>query len=172
MPPANSDDSPYVTNKINAFAAAEVTRLKLSWTCIVDGSYGLRLTPTSIRGIAFALLFVCTMAGAAVAPADFPEFKVSGHEKEMASLRDLFWLHYPSAGPKATLWDEWLVDASLWPAVTSDDSAAHFRKQWSTTLSSRILDAEGYVATHQHPSIAHQLGWPFPFWNQGRHGCG
>jgi len=28
------------------------------------------------------------------------------------------------------------------------------------------------VATHQHASIAHQLGWPFPFWNQGSRGCG
>jgi hypothetical protein len=34
------------------------------------------------------------------------------------------------------------------------------------------MDSEGYVATHQHASIAHQLGWPFPFWNQGRRGCG
>ena len=39
-------------------------------------------------------------------------------------------------------------------------------------LTARIIDSEGYVATHQHGSIAHQLGWPFPFWNQGRRGCG
>jgi hypothetical protein len=88
----------------------------------------------------------------------------------MSTLRDLFWLHYPGAGPKATLWDEWVTDASLWPAVTN--SSDSFRQQWSNTLSSRIIDPEGYVATHQHASIAHQLGWPFPFWNQGRHGCG
>jgi len=53
-------------------------------------------------------------------PDDFPRFQVPGHEKEMATLRDLFWLHYPGAGPKATLWDEWLPDASLWPAVSTD----------------------------------------------------
>ena len=46
------------------------------------------------------------------------------------------------------------------------------RQAWATTLSARIIDPEGYVATHQHASIAHQLGWPFPFWNQGQHGCG
>jgi hypothetical protein len=39
-------------------------------------------------------------------------------------------------------------------------------------LSARIIDPEGYVATHQHASIAHQLGWPFPFWNQGIGGYG
>src|SRR5262249_29708632 len=127
---------------------------------------------TPIRAFAVALLFAWAIAAEASPPSDFPTFAVPGHEKEMASVRDLFWLHYPAAGPKATLWDEWLVDASLWPAVLSDGSAPKFQQQWSNVLSSRIIDAEGYVATHQHASIAHQLGWPFPFWNQGRHGCG
>ncbi len=108
----------------------------------------------------------------AAPPDDFPRFQVPGHEKEMATLRDLFWLHYPGAGPKATLWDEWLPDASLWPAVTTDNKSDAMRDAWSATLNARIIDPEGYVATHQHASIAHQLGWPFPFWNQGRRGCG
>jgi hypothetical protein len=90
----------------------------------------------------------------------------------MATLRDLFWLHYPGAGPKATLWDEWLTDPSLWPATTTENRSNLMRQQWNETLSGRIIDSEGYVATHQHASIAHQLGWPFPFWNQGRRGCG
>ncbi len=105
-------------------------------------------------------------------PDDFPRFQVPGHEKEMAAVRDLFWLHYPGAGPKATLWDEWLTDASLWPAVATDKQADAMRAAWASTLSGRIMDPEGYVATHQHASIAHQLGWPFRFWNQGRRGCG
>jgi hypothetical protein len=42
-------------------------------------------------------------------PDDFPRFQVPGHEKEMETVRELFWLHYPGAGPKATLWDEWLA---------------------------------------------------------------
>lgn len=105
-------------------------------------------------------------------PPDFPRFTVPGAEKEMAVLRDLFWLHYPGAGPKATLWDEWLPDAALWPAVDSGDAAAEFRREWRAALSRRMIDPEGYVATHQHASIAHQWGWPFPFWNQGRGGCG
>src|SRR5690349_13055686 len=103
-------------------------------------------------------------------PDDFPHFEVPGHEQEMNTLRELYWLHYPSAGPKATLWDEWLPDCSLWPAVSTGNQSEQFRQEWSRVLSSRRLDAEGYVATHQHQSIAHQDGWPFPFWNQGRHG--
>jgi hypothetical protein len=119
-------------------------------------------------------LTLLATAGAASAspPDDFPRFQVPGHEQEMATMRDLFWLHYPGAGPKATLWDEWLPDASLWPAVSTGDQSEAMRRAWSGTLSARILDPEGYVATHQHASIAHQLGWPFPFWSQGRRGCG
>lgn len=117
-------------------------------------------------------LWLAAINVAAAPPDDFPRFQVPGHEKEMDTVRELFWLHYPGSGPKATLWDEWLPDASLWPAVTTQDHSDKMRRTWSDTLSARILDAEGYVATHQHASIAHQLGWPFPFWNQGRRGCG
>ncbi|HVV01763.1 MAG TPA: glycosyl hydrolase family 65 protein [Verrucomicrobiae bacterium] len=111
-------------------------------------------------------------SAANVPPGDFPRFEAPGHEHEMETLRALFWLHYPGAGPKATLWDEWLTDPSLWPAVTNNNQAAQFRQQWNDVLSTRIIDPEGYVATHQHYSIAHQLGWPFPFWSQGKRGCG
>ncbi len=98
-------------------------------------------------------------------PDDFPKFSVPGLEQEMVSIRQLFWLHYPGSGPKATLWDEWLSGPALWPAVSS--SMEKMRQNWARVLSGRIIDPEGYVATHQHASIAHQLGWPFPFWNQG-----
>lgn len=67
----------------------------------------------------------------------------------------------------ATLWDEWLSGSSLWPAVSSDGRMRSIRERWSHALSSRRIDPEGYVATHQHASIAHQDGWPFPFWKQG-----
>jgi hypothetical protein len=123
--------------------------------------------------LSLVLILVASVGRASAAPPDdFPRFHVPGHEREMTALRDLFWLHYPGAGPKATLWDEWLPDASLWPAVATDGHADKMRQAWSTTLQARAMDAEGYVATHQHASIAHQQGWPFPFWNQGRRGCG
>lgn len=105
-------------------------------------------------------------------PDDFPRFHVPGQEKPLDTLRRLFWLHYPGAGPKATLWDEWLSLASLWPAVDTNGAADSFRQQWSQVLTARVIDPEGYVATHQHASVAHPLGWPFPFWNQGRRTAG
>src|ERR1039458_8839993 len=119
-------------------------------------------------------LTLLATAGAASAspPDDFPRFQVPGHEQEMATMRDLFWLHSPGAGPKATLWDEWLPDASLWPAVSTGDQSEAMRRAWSGTLSARILDPEGYVATHQHASIAHQLGCPSPIWSPGRRRSG
>lgn len=134
----------------------------------------------SLRFVAFSFgIFVlsATAMNRAIAqppapPDDFPHFLVPGHEKELKSLRDLFWLHYPGAGPKATLWDGWLPAPSLWPAVGTNDSMNQMRAQWIAALDGRIFDAEGYVASHQHPSIAHQLGWPFPFWGQGTGGAG
>jgi len=105
-------------------------------------------------------------------PADFPTFDVPGYEIEMAQLRDLFWLHYPGAGPKATLWDEWLSGPALWPAVETGDRAKAMQREWRAALEGRHISPKGYVATHQHASIAHQQGWPFPAWHQGLGGFG
>lgn len=104
-------------------------------------------------------------------PQNFPRFEVPGHEDSMAALRHMFYQHYLEAGPKATLWDEWLASPSLWPAYTREGSVP-MRDQWHAALSNRHIDQEGYVATHQHRSIAHQTGWPFPHWSQGRKGFG
>lgn len=105
-------------------------------------------------------------------PEDFPRFSAPGAENALKRLRELYWLHYPGAGPKSTLWDEWLPAPGLMPAIQTNNAAVSMRLQWNRALSQRIIDPEGYVATHQHPSIAHPLGWPFPFWTQGRGGFG
>ncbi len=94
-------------------------------------------------------------------PEDFPSFNIINHPDESLALRDFFYQHYGPA-PKATLWDEWLLPPSLWPATRADEAAT----AWRDTLLERHIDLDGYVATHQHGSIAHQRGWPFPFWNQ------
>jgi len=122
-----------------------------------------------------ALLAACASAALALQsapPQDFPHFRVPGFSRDMESLRSLFWLHYPGASPKATLWDEWLSTPGLWPAVDTGGQSEAMRRAWAQALQGRVLDAEGYVATHQHASIAHQLGWPFPFWTQGTGGMG
>jgi len=107
---------------------------------------------------------------ALIVPDDFPHYIVPGQEKAMESLRELNYLHYLPAGPLATLWDEWISGPTLWPAVETEGRMEDLRRRWAKALSERIIDADGYVATHQHNSIAHQLGWPFPFWKQGGEG--
>jgi hypothetical protein len=97
-------------------------------------------------------------------PEDFPTFAVPGHEKEMASLRALFWKHYEPAGPLIPLWDEWMSSATLWPALGSGPDLEKMRRRWATALSGRILNPEGYVLTEQHDGPAHAEGWPFPRW--------
>jgi len=113
-----------------------------------------------------------TFALAGPPPDDFPHFRVPGHDPEMQALRNLFWRHYSQAGPGATLWDEWIPGPTLWPAISTEARMVEIRERWKLALNSRILDSEGYVATHQHASIAHPLGWPFPFWSQGDGGYG
>lgn len=120
-------------------------------------------------------LFISGWAVAADSPAlaelpeDFPRFEVPGAEHEMRLLENLFYRHmHNPAGPLATLWDEWMSRSTIWPAVEGDPAMRpNMRQAWRTALAGRYIDSEGYVATHQHPSIAHQHGWPFPFWMQG-----
>lgn len=97
-------------------------------------------------------------------PDDFPAFTVPGHEKEMASLRALYWKHYEHAGPLIPLWDEWMSSATVWPALGSGSELEKMRRRWANALSGRILNAEGYVLTEQHDGPAHAEGWPFPRW--------
>jgi hypothetical protein len=104
-------------------------------------------------------------------PSDFPEFIVPGHDAEMATLRALYWLHYQPAGPLATMWDEWIPSPTLWPALESGNAMNTIRERWRNGFATRIMEPDGYGATHQHPSIAHQHGWPFPFWAQGGPGA-
>src|SRR6478752_7467338 len=89
-------------------------------------------------------------------PADFPHFQVPGHETEMETLRDLHWNYYRNSGPAPTLWDEWMSLCTLWPAVQTDNRWMAMRERWRQSFANRHISVEGYVATHQHPSIAHQ----------------
>jgi hypothetical protein len=84
----------------------------------------------------------------------------------MATLRDLFWLHYQPAGPLIPLWDEWMPKATLWPALGSGPQLGQMRRRWATALAGRGINAEGYVHTQQHDGLAHAEGWPFPLWSQ------
>ena len=113
-------------------------------------------------GLAAFLLISATSA--TPIPDDFPRFSVPGYEKEMASLRALYWLHYEPAGPLIPLWDEWMPMSTLWPAMGSGAALDAMCGRWAQALADRKIDAEGYVQTQQHDGTAHAEGWPFPRW--------
>jgi hypothetical protein len=120
-----------------------------------------------LRILFAAVLLLTTIASAAQGapvPDDFPKFIVPGHEKEMESLRALFWLHYKPAAPLCPLWDAWMPMSTLWPARDGQKLDA-MRGKWATALASRPINDEGYVHTQQHDGPAHAEGWPFPGWN-------
>ncbi len=100
-----------------------------------------------------------------VVPDDFPRFIVAGHEREMALLRELFWLHYQPGGPLIPLWDEWMPMSTLWPA-RDGESLPSMRERWAAALAGRGMNDDGYIHTHQHDGTAHAQGWPFPLWTQ------
>ena len=83
----------------------------------------------------------------------------------MATLGALFRLHH-SPRTTCTLWDPWLPQAVLWPAVGPSGSADAMRAFTRASLLGRRIDGEGYVATQQHRGLAHSDGWPFPLWQQ------
>lgn len=80
------------------------------------------------------------------------------------------WLDYPHRDPEAalcTLWDEWLSGACLWADTAGlrvCDGKVTITQRLKNSYRRKIIDAEGYVASHQHEGIGHPLGWPFPYW--------
>ena len=97
-------------------------------------------------------------------PENFPRFQIQGYEETGGAMREMFWHHYPGAGPMSTFEDGWLVAPSLWPDT---DRAETNRNRWKTAFLARKIDTEGYVTTLQHLGYAHADGWPFPLHSQG-----
>jgi hypothetical protein len=116
----------------------------------------------AIAGLASAV----ARAEEAAVPSDFPQFIVPGHEREMESLRALFWLHYQSSQPLVPIWDEWLPNATLWPARGEGAERGAMRARWAAALAGRRMNPEGYIESQQHDGPAHAEGWPFPTWMQ------
>ncbi|MEO6004020.1 MAG: hypothetical protein ABIZ04_14020 [Opitutus sp.] len=120
---------------------------------------------------------VLTSAQTLIPAENFPRFIVPGLEREMAALNAMHrlhyppvWLDYPHRDPNAglcTLWDEWLTGACLWAdtsGVLVCDNKVTITQRLKNSFTHKIIDVEGYVATHQHEGIGHTLGWPFPYW--------
>ena len=96
-----------------------------------------------------------------VIPDYFPSFQVPGYEMEMESFRKLFFQQYETAGPAVPLWDEWLPMSTLWPAISEGHKHGNMVKAWARALSTRFMNAEGYVVTEQHDTSKHLLYCPF-----------
>src|SRR5438046_1002837 len=117
--------------------------------------------------VSLSLVWLIALHAAARAddiPDDFPRFIVPGHQREMDTLRALFWQHYQRPGPFCTIWDQWIPEAVLWPATSRREAIAG---AWAATLLARPMGDDGYVATQQHDGPAHAQGWPFPRWYEG-----
>jgi len=103
----------------------------------------MRFRPLTL--IAFALSWSASSLAAEKSPADitddFPQFIVPGHEKQMQSVRRLFWLHYQPAGPLIPLWDEWMPKSTLWPAMGTGQKLDAMRLRWAKALASRGMNA-------------------------------
>ena len=135
------------------------------------------LTP-ALFGVGCWLLGFSSLGGVeATENGDFPRFLVPGHEREMATLDALHrlhyppvWLDYPNRDPEealCTLWDEWLTGPCLWADIGGlrvCDGRVSITQRLKTAFLNKVIDAEGYVSTHQHEGIGHLLGWPFPYW--------
>jgi hypothetical protein len=117
--------------------------------------------------IGICLAFSCSTWAQSTPPNDFPAFLVPGHDQEITPLRALFWLHYAHARPLAPLWDEWLPNATLWPAhdASTATNRQSMRGRWASALAARTMTDDGYIATQQHDGPSHADGWPFPGWN-------
>lgn len=96
-------------------------------------------------------------------PSEFPRYTVPGRDRDMQSLRELFYMHY-FWHPYAAMWDMWMPGSVLW---VESPRRMEYTQGIRQTLAARHIDDEGYVSTHQHRGLAHYYGWPFPLWTQG-----
>ena len=98
---------------------------------------------------AAALLLSLANLGLAQEPAaDFPQFRVPGHEVEMKALNELHALHHGAAFSDCALWDPWLPLATLWTGQKPRD-------RYRASFLNRRIDAEGYVSVQQHRGMGH-----------------
>ncbi|MBP8256747.1 MAG: hypothetical protein KAX37_05435 [Opitutaceae bacterium] len=144
----------------------------------------------SIAAVAMAVFALLLGAGTPLVRAEadggaFPRFIVPGQERAMGALNAMHRLHYPPVWldypdgdpdvPLCTLWDEWLTGPCLWAdtqGLRVCKNKVTIAERLRRSFLNKIIDREGYVATHQHAGIGHVLGWPFPYWvnNEGADG--
>jgi len=120
------------------------------------------------------LLFVaaCAMPLAAQPP-DFPRFSFAGHDEEARLLSNYLWYHFSTrlGHGKVLFNQEYLTTSDTWMGgAVRADWAAPIQQILREDLLAIHMDDEGYIATHQHFSHAHDQGWPFPMWTGAQSG--
>ncbi|MCC5875482.1 MAG: hypothetical protein JJU11_04605 [Candidatus Sumerlaeia bacterium] len=102
-------------------------------------------------------------------PPGFPSFSFEGHEEDSRTLTEYLWYHFHHRiGNFHTLFfREYMTVSDIWmanaPAKGKDISMQEEIRSW---YEDTVMDADGYIQSHQHFSHAHDGGWPFPLWPQ------
>lgn len=104
-------------------------------------------------------------------PADFPRFFFQDHDEQAQLLGRYLWHFWETRpGTDMTLFNkEYLTTSDLWvTGALAKQPGRSIQEAFRNVLLNMRLDDEGYVYTHQHPSHAHEHGWPFPLWTQSQ----
>ncbi len=134
----------------------------------VIGWKNIKFNDSSWKNAAILGIYGCKPWGIIFLPDNddsFPTFSVPGYTKEMTSLKKLFKLHYRPRGLLANIWDKWLTQSMLWPAM-SDGQSRNIRNNFKRDFLKKNILPDGYVDTEQHRGLGHPAGWPFPHWAQ------
>ena len=102
-------------------------------------------------------------------PEGFPRFTFASHPEQAGLLSHYLWHHFHHRlGDSMVLFNkEYLLTGDIWLGnAYSRGSKEKIQEVHRGALLEVYIDAEGYVASHQHFSQAHDLGWPFPSWGQ------
>jgi len=102
-------------------------------------------------------------------PADFSRFAFANHPEQADLLTHFLWYHFHHRlSNSAVMFNkEYLLTADIWLGNASPrGSQESIQDIHRRVLLGAFMDEQGYVSSHQHFSQAHDLGWPFPSWDQ------
>ncbi len=102
-------------------------------------------------------------------PADFPRFECAGDEEAAQVLNRFLWYHFSNrmGNNNCVFNQEYVTLSDMWLGGAMDKARGKaIQAVHKEDLTSILMEPDGYIHTHQHPSSSHDFGWPFPFWSQ------
>ncbi|HOQ88744.1 MAG TPA: hypothetical protein PLX03_01275 [Candidatus Hydrogenedentes bacterium] len=118
---------------------------------------------------AFSGFGVCETVSEAAPPPEFTAFETPTDPDAGSLISRYLFYHFTHRIPMGLcLFNrEFLTVADCWLAGTENlNNGIPIQESHRKQLEAVVMDAEGYVASHQHFSHAHDWGWPFPIWTQ------